>query len=292
MKEHFVHANGLRFHVVEAGPADGQLVLLLHGFPEYSYSWRHVLPRLAARGYRAVAPDLRGYHRSDKPAHIDAYDLDHLAADVVGLIEALGAARAVVVGHDFGGAVAWHVGARHPERVTHLVVASSPHPAAVAAALFRNLRLLLAAWYLFWFQIPRLPEWWIARRGVGAGMRRYAARPEALTDADVAAYDAAARVPGAMRSAVHYYRAAFRRIRRRAALPSVAVPTLVIWGAKDPAFLPVVNEGLERFVAAPTRVEVLPSVGHFVAQEAPTELERLVVEFCYPTAKTVVVSTL
>jgi pimeloyl-ACP methyl ester carboxylesterase len=275
MIERFVEANGLRFHVVEDGPADGPLVLLLHGFPEFWYSWRHLLPALAKRGVRAVAPDMRGYHLTDKPASIGAYDLDHLAADVVGLIEALGAERAVLVGHDWGGAVAWHVGARHPERLTQLVIVSSPHPGAVAAALFRSLRLLLAAWYLFWFQIPGLPERWIVRRGVGDGLRRHAARPEAFTDEDVAAYDAAARVPGAMRSAVHYYRAALRGIRRAGTVPPVSVPTLVIWGAEDAAYLPVLNEDLERFVAAPIRVEVLPGVGHFVAQEAPADLDRL-----------------
>ena len=156
---------------------------------------------------------------------------------------------------------------------------SSPHPGAVAAALFEDLRLFLAAWYLFWFQIPWLPEWWIARRGVGNGLRRHAARPEAFTNEDVTAYDAAARVPGAMRSAVHYYRAALRRILRGGVVPPISVPTLVIWGAQDAAYLPALNDGLDRFVAAPTRVEVLSGVGHFVAQEAPADLDRLLGDF-------------
>jgi pimeloyl-ACP methyl ester carboxylesterase len=279
VRERYLEANGLRFHVVEDGPADGPLVLLLHGFPEFWYSWRHLLPALAARGYRVVAPDLRGYHLTDKPASIDDYDLDALAADVVAWIGALGAERAAVVGHDWGGGVAWHVAARHPERLTRLVVVSSPHPDAVAAALFTDLRLLLAAWYLFWFQVPWLPEWWIARTGVGQGLRRHAARPAAFTDEDVAAYDAAARVPGAMRAAVHYYRAALRRIPRAGRSPAVRVPTLVVWGADDAAYLPSLNVGLERFVDAPTRVEVLPGVGHFVAQEAPEALDDLLAGF-------------
>ncbi len=284
MNERFVLANGLRFHVVEEGPADGPLVLLLHGFPEFWYSWRHQLRSLASRGYRVVAPDLRGYHLTEKPEDVGAYDLDHLATDVVALIEALGAERAAVVGHDWGGGVAWHVGARHPDRVTRLVVVSSPHPGAVAAGLFRDLRLFLAAWYLFWFQVPWLPEWVLARSGVGAGLRRHAARAEAFTDADVAAYDAAARVPGAMRSAVHYYRAAFRRIWRASSTGPVAVPTLQVWGARDAAYLPVLAERPERFVSAPVRVEVLPEVGHFVPQEAPAELDRLLLDFLSASA--------
>lgn len=280
MREREIEANGLRFHVVEDGPADGPLVLLLHGFPEFWYAWRHQLVALGAAGYRAVAPDLRGYNRTEKPPAVADYALDVLAADVVALVRALGATRATLVGHDWGGAIAWHVAARHPEVLDGLVVVASPHPAAVARSLFREIRLLFSAWYLFYFQIPWLPEWRIVRDGVGAGLRRAAARPRAFADEDIARYDEAARVPGAMRAAVNYYRAALRGARATAKQAStVRAPTLVVWGERDAAWFPVLDEALDGLVTGPLRVEILPDVGHFVSQEDPEAFNALLLGF-------------
>lgn len=281
MKDGYLNANGLRFHYVEDGPIDGQLVVLLHGFPEFWYSWRHQLPVLAEHGMRVVAPDLRGYNLSDKPNGIDSYDLDVLARDVVEIIAALGAERAMLVGHDWGGAVAWHVAARHPERVSRLAVLACPHPEIMAQALRRNLRQLRRSWYMFFFQLPFLPERLMSGRRVQEGLQAMTVRPGVFSPEDLARYAEAAERPGAMHAALNYYRAGMRRRLRLLHEPSppVRVPTLLVWGEQDRALGVELTKGLEHHVSASWHVEVLPGVGHFLPQEAPEEINRLLLEF-------------
>ena len=278
----FVLAGGLRFHYVEAGPKDGPLVLLLHGFPEFFYSWRHQIPSLAARGLRVVAPDLRGYNLSDKPRGADAYDLDRLAGDVVGLIAAFGAERADIVGHDFGGAVAWHTAMHHGERVRRLAVLNCAHPVDMGRALLRDPRQLLRSWYMFLFQIPRVPELILGGGRVPRMLRRAMVRKDALTDEDAARYAAAFEEPGALTAALDYYRAAFRRLpraRHERHPPLVTAPTLVLWGERDVALRVQLIADVHRRVSGPLRVERLPGAGHFVQQDAPEEVNRYLGEF-------------
>jgi len=150
--------SGICLHVANAGPTDGPLVVLLHGFPEFWYGWRHQIAILAEAGLRVVAPDQRGYNLSDKPAGIAAYRLDTLAEDIVGLAAALGGERFAVVGHDWGGVVAWHLAARFPERVTRAAILNAPHPATLRSYARRRPGQLLKSWYVGFFQLPRLPE--------------------------------------------------------------------------------------------------------------------------------------
>jgi pimeloyl-ACP methyl ester carboxylesterase len=232
----FVETNGLRLHVVEAGPLDGPLVLLLHGFPEFWYGWRRQIAPLVEAGYRVVVPDQRGYNLSDKPRPVSAYRLDLLAADVEGLIDAAGRERAHLVGHDWGAAVAWWLALRRPERVASLAVLNVPHPVVMRRHLLRNPRQRRRSWYIFFFQLPWLPEWYLRRRNWRNATRALrSARPGSFSDADLARYRQAWSRPGAMRAMVSWYRAAPRGAAQRVADVRVRVPTLILWGVHDVA---------------------------------------------------------
>ncbi|MGD8605156.1 MAG: alpha/beta fold hydrolase, partial [Anaerolineales bacterium] len=158
MDNQSIETNGIRLNVVQDGPDQGPLVILLHGFPEFSYGWRQQIPYLASAGYRVWAPDQRGYNLSDKPKGIAAYNLDELAADVIGLIDASGRDQAFLVGHDWGAAVAWWVAAKYPDRLEKLVILNVPHGAVMQRNLRRNLSQMRKSWYMFFYQLPWLPE--------------------------------------------------------------------------------------------------------------------------------------
>ena len=281
MEEGFVTAHGLRFHTVSEGPPDGRLVLLLHGFPEFWYSWRHQLPALGACGLRAVAPDLRGYNLSDRPRGVRAYDLDLLAGDIAALVGALGADQADLVGHDWGGAVAWHTAAHHPQRVRRLAVLSCPPPAALAQALLRDPGQRRRSAYMFFFQLPYWPERRLGGARLRDWIRSWAGRGDVFSEEDLDRYVEAFAQPGALSAALNYYRAAFRRSFRtlRERPRPVEAPTLVLWGQTDRILGVDLLRGLDRFVAGPLRVEVVPGAGHFVQQEAPEAVSRLLCEF-------------
>ncbi len=226
---------GLRLNAVAAGPSQGPLVLLLHGFPEFWYGWRRQIGALAAAGWRVVALDQRGYNLSDKPRRVADYHIDRLAADVTAVISALGREQAALVGHDWGAAVAWHVAGTNPERVSRLAILNVPHPRAMAQALRRQPSQMARSWYILFFQLPWLPEA-LMRMGNFAGMARAltgSALPGTFSAEDLALYREAWSQPGALRGMVNWYRAAFRRGSQALALGRVAVPTLILWGARD-----------------------------------------------------------
>ena len=227
----------VRLHTVVAGPDDGEPVVLLHGFPECWYAWHDIVEPLAAAGYRVIAPDQRGYNRSDKPAAVSAYRPDALAGDVVGLLDAVGAADAHVVGHDWGALVGWWLALHNPHRVRTLSALNVPHPAVLRRAVLTDPRQTLRSWYGAALQLPRLPEF-LARRNdwqLPVASMADTSRPEAFDATDFERYRRAWGVPDAFRSMLNWYRAVFRanaRPRRR----RVAPPTLVLWGPDD-AFL-------------------------------------------------------
>ena len=227
--------NGITLHAVEAGPPDGPLVLLLHGFPEFWWGWRRQIGPLAAAGLRVVAPDLRGYNLSDKPPGIDAYAPDTLAADVLGLMDAYGCTKARVVGHDWGGIVAWWTAAKHPGRVERLAILNAPHPDAWSRRVRRSLGQTLRSTYAALFQLPRLPELMLRADGFAALRRALtgSARPDAFRPGELDRYVEAWSQPGALTAMLNYYRALRRR--PQAPLPRIAPPTLVLWGAHDVA---------------------------------------------------------
>jgi pimeloyl-ACP methyl ester carboxylesterase len=274
----FVQTNGIRFHTVQVG--SGPLVLLVHGFPEFWYSWRHQLPVLGAR-YRAVAPDLRGYNLSERPPR--GYELPRLVADLVELIPTLGAERASIVAHDWGGVLAWHLAMWAPERVERLAILNAPHPGAYLRELRRSWRQRLRSWYVLFFQLPWLPEWLLSRGGcrvLAALQRRMAVVPGTFSAADLAIYRRVFCQPGALSAALAYYRAlgriGLRNVERY--IRPVQAPTLVIWGRHDAALVPELATGLEPWVPD-LRVLQVPNSGHWVHQEQPDLVNRALLEF-------------
>lgn len=287
-----LRSNGISFFALAEGPEDGPLVLLLHGFPELSRSWSHQLPALAAAGYRAVAPDLRGYGKSSK---VGPYDLGTLSRDVAGLVRALGRARATVVGHDWGGAVAWASAVLEPASVERLVVMNCPHPGVMADALRRNPRQMARSWYMAFFQLPWIPEWILTRRGaeaVARALRGGSHRRESWTREELAHYRAAFLQPGAARGALGYYRAIFRSplaLRRAGRERPIAVPTLVLWGVRD-RFLG--RETVDRAEMAPyfapgtvPEIRFVEEAGHFVQNEAPERVNAELLDWLGPARR-------
>ncbi|MBI2388395.1 MAG: alpha/beta hydrolase [Deltaproteobacteria bacterium] len=281
VEHRFATTNGVRLHYAEAGPRDAPPVLLLHGFPELWWSWRHQIGPLVDAGFRVIVPDQRGYGDSEKhgPFHIDT-----LVSDLVGLLDAAGVPRAHVVGHDWGGAVAWHLAATRPELCDRLVVMNCPHPTMMARALRSSPKQLRNSWYIFMFQLPFFPEWYLVRddaRAVANAFYAMAVDRSAYTAEELAPYRAAMKKPGAARAAVGWYRAAFRdALSGRAALhlPMVEAKTTLIWARPDRALdFDRLVPGTERFVRDLT-VRIVEGCGHFLQTEQPTRVNPLLLE--------------
>jgi pimeloyl-ACP methyl ester carboxylesterase len=271
--------NGLRLHYVEAG--EGPLVVLLHGFPEFWYSWHRQIPALAAAGFHVLAVDQRGYNESDKPAGVDRYRIEALTDDAAGLIAHAGHAKAHVIGHDWGGVVAWAVAMRHADVVDKLVILNAPHPAAYLREL-QTTDQRLRSWYVLFFQLPVLPELLI-RAGNYAllerGLRREPVNPDAFTADDLRLYKEAVSQPGALTAALNYYRAAYRHRREaRTLLRRVTAPTLLLWGERDRYLSLRLTEGLEPWVPD-LRVERIPDASHWVQNDAPERVNVALVAF-------------
>src|SRR2546421_57736 len=275
----------VRLHYVECGNEHDELVILLHGFPEFWYSWRHQLPVLGAR-YHVVAPDMRGYNLSDKPSRVEDYRVESLVADVIGLIHHFGKSNAAIIAHDWGAGVAWALAHKHPEAVTRLAALQVPMPAAWRENM--TLRQLLASWYMFFFQLPRLPEWWAGANDfmrIAEMYRTTSFRASAFSDEDIVAYKEALRQPGALTTGLNYYRAnVFRSLLRGGAETAqygdgIRVPTLFIYGEHDMAIMPATVRDLGRFVDAPYRELRIPDSGHWVQNEAVAEVNAALLEF-------------
>ncbi len=283
-----ISANGIRLHVAEAG--GGPLVLLLHGFPEFWWSWRSQLPALADAGLRAVAVDLRGYGDSDKPPR--GYDLWTLAGDVAGLVRALGGTRAALVGHDWGGIIAWCVAALHPRSVSSIAVLAAPHPLALRRAWLRDGGQRRASRFVAGFQVPLLPERRLVRDG-GAHVEhivRSWSGPRWTSDpwfVEVTRRNRAAMtIPGAAHSACEYYRWLVRSQLRpdghrfaAAVGHRIAVPVLQLHGTADPCVLERTARGSDAWTAGEHRYHALDGVGHFVHQEEAELTNTLLTEF-------------
>lgn len=307
-------AGGIRLHYAEMRP-DGDLesaplAILLHGFPEYWWSWRMQMPALAAAGYWVVAPDLRGYNLSDAPSDVDDYRMELLTEDVAQLLRHCGRERAVVVGHDWGGAIAWQLAMDRPQSVERLIVMNAPHPARMAEAFAGrpNLGQIRRSWYVFVFQIPRLPERWLATNDyerVGWILRDSAAHPDSFPPEVMSEYRRAVARNG-LSGPLHYYRAAIRagandartRIGERFSavgdaldsvfgkstvepmtFPTISSPTLLLWGERDSALGKELTEDMDSLFSGPFEITYLPDCAHWVQQECPEDVNRLMLEF-------------
>jgi epoxide hydrolase 4 len=272
-----IHANGIDFNVATAGSGD-RLALCLHGFPESSYSWRHQMPLLAQMGLRVWAPDLRGYGGSSRPRGVNAYALENLEEDVAALIEASGAKDVVLVGHDWGALIAWYYAMFGRLPISRLIIMNVPHPALAQKGL-RTLRQLKRSWYIFFFQLPSIPEWGLARNNheaIGRAFRDMAIDKSRFPDEVLRVYRDAAARPGALTAMLNYYRALIRGFRRttRRGTPRIDTPTLMIWGEVDAALGKELTHGTEQYVRNLT-LRYLPNVSHWVQQEAPETVNAM-----------------
>jgi pimeloyl-ACP methyl ester carboxylesterase len=273
-----VPVNGIELQIIEAGPPSGPLVLLLHGFPDFWWGWRYQIEPLAEQGFHVVVPDQRGYNLSSKPSGVASYDLDVLAADVIGLADALGASKVHLVGHDWGGLVAWWAAAHYPQRVERLAILNAPHPDVFPRYLRRHPKQMLKSSYVAFFQLPVLPEALMKARRF-AFLRDAltgSSHPGTFTDEDLERYTDAWAQPGALTAMVNYYRALARRPWGR--FSRVQSPTLLIWGTQDQfletgvgrASLKLCDEGQSLFIE---------SAGHWVQLEEAERVNAALLKF-------------
>jgi pimeloyl-ACP methyl ester carboxylesterase len=270
-----VAVEDLVFEARADGPEDGELVLLLHGFPQTSFSWRHQVPALAAAGYRAVAPDQRGYSPGVRPTDLESYRAERYVEDVLGLADALGAGRFHLVGHDFGGFVAWDFASVHPGRLSTLAVVSTPHPTPMAKSILEGGEQRDRSSYMLFFRSPEAEAFFLDNDAAGL---RGLYEASGLTE-----YDEYVRVltqPGAMTGALNWYRAVDRSV--AAAMRPVTTPTLYVWSTNDPALGREAAEATARYVEGPYRFEVLDGVSHWIPEEAPDALNRLLLDHLQP----------
>lgn len=283
MNERMIEGSGgVRLHVVEDGdPASERKVVLLHGFPEFWYSWRHQIPALANAGFHVIAPDMRGYNDSDKPSGIEAYRLVHLVEDIRALIDPLNVEAVYLVGHDWGGVVAWTFAIQHPEQILRLAVLNTPHPTAIRRAR-RNWEQLARFSYQFFLNLPALPELVLRTSDFAALrtiMRRALKRAGAFTDADRDRYIASWSRPNAMTSALNYYRAL---IQKGTGLnhphTPLQIPTLLIWGESEPVFLRNLAEDSRKYVRT-MKLACIENAGHYVHQDQPEQVNELLLSW-------------
>lgn len=269
----------LRLHYAAVGSADGAPVILLHGFPDFWYSWRFQLPALARAGFRVFAPDQRGYNLTDKHG---PFDMNTLADDIAHLQDALGYSAAHIVGHDWGGAVAYHFAARHPHRTLKLAVMNAPHYGAYLDTVKRGVTQSLKSWYIYFFQIPGLAEASLRARNFDALRRAFRQLPSANMSAeDSARYIAAWQQPGAMTAMLNWYRVAFRATLRSglsATSQLIRSPACVIWGEQDFALDKSCNDTLRRYVPD-LQLHYLPDAGHWVQMHRPEQVNQLLLAF-------------
>ncbi len=262
---------------LEAGALNGEPVILLHGFPEFHYSWRLQWPALADAGFRVIAPDQRGYNLTGKAP---PYDIDTLTQDIADLQDALGIARSHIVGHDWGGVVSYAFAARFPQRVNRLVILNVPHPDAYLDAVPKCVKQVAKSWYVYAFQLPNFPEKNFERDNYALADKTFSSVKH-MTAEDIEHYKEAYRQPGAMPAMIGWYRALAQRIaknRGRANIGNIEAPVLVIWGEQDLALEKCTNDTLSRY-APNSRIVYLPKASHWVQLDEPAEVNRLMLEY-------------
>ena len=262
-----------------AGPKDGPVVILLHGFPEFWYGWHRQIEPLANAGFRVIVPDQRGYNLSSKPKGIASYAIPELVSDVIAIAEQLGQQKIFLAGHDWGAAVAWSTALLHPERIAKLVILNVPHPSVMRRYVFTRLRQTRRSWYMFFFQLPWLPESCFAASRFRMGTRALAAssRPGTFSTNDLAQYRGAWSQPGALTAMMNWYRAAFRH---RVKFPdrTVRVPTRILWGERDAFLLTEMAHDSLKYCANGELV-TFPEATHWLQHEEPARVSGHLVEF-------------
>lgn len=290
LEESFIQTNGIRLHVVQAGPKSGVPVLLLHGFPETWRCWIRQVPALVEAGFRVILPDQRGYNLSEKPKGINKYHVNELVGDVLGLIDALDYEKVNLVGHDWGAIVAWMMAFRHPERLQRLGILNVPHPLVMRRFLLRDLDQMRRSWYVLFFQMPWLPELGMRLkdwRGTVLALRG-SGQVHTFTKEDIEKYKEAWSQPGAMTAMINWYRAA---VRDRSWIPNemrIRVPTLVMWGMKDFALTHRMARPSLDYVEKGNLI-FFPEATHWVQRDAAEEVNPYLIDFLLDTGSKSVV---
>jgi pimeloyl-ACP methyl ester carboxylesterase len=271
---------GVRLHAVAAGPQDGPLVILLHGFPEFWYSWRQQIGPLAQKGFRVVAPDQRGYNLSSKPPAIADYAVGNLVADVIFIADQLGAERFCLAGHDWGAAVAWATALQYPQQVKKLAILNVPHPAVFLHTLRTNPRQMLRSWYMAFFQLPRIPESRFSANNFAMGIRSLVSSscPGTFTADDLQRYREAWASPGTVTAMINWYRAVARHRPLLPADPMVHVPTRILWGQRDMFLLPQMAQESVKYCDS-AELTYFPNATHWLQHEEPEAVSAALIEF-------------
>lgn len=274
LKFEHINTNGIRLHAALAGPADGEPVFLLHGFPDAWFGWEAQIGPLVGAGFRVIVPDQRGYNLSDKPKGISSYKMSILVEDILGLADALGYDRFYLAGHDFGAMVSWNIAMYYPERIKRLIVANVPHPNVMGSYLRSHPKQMLKSWYAFFFQIPKLPEW---TTRMNNWRFLISAMPKAFTKEERNRYRDAWGQPGAITAMINWYRASFRGMGRSGKENKIKVSTLILWGKQDPHI---------SYEMAPLSVEMceegrlitFEDATHWVLYDKPEATSRYIVQ--------------
>jgi pimeloyl-ACP methyl ester carboxylesterase len=278
IKEKLHEVNGIYLNAAEAGNPDGKVIIFLHGFPEYWYAWHQQLLFFGDKGFRALAPDQRGYNRSSKPAGVKAYTLPHLTADIAAFIKQQTTEKVILVGHDWGGAVAWSVAAQYPQLLEKLVILNMPHPEVFHKHLRQNPKQLFKSMYVAFFQLPLLPE--ISNRAFNFKLLKTAlqktALPHTFSKEDFLHYKEAWRKPGALKAMLNWYRA--YKYYPYHSPEIVTVPTLILWGKKD-NFLSAEMANPSKEMCRKGELIFLPNATHWLHHESPNQINNLIYKF-------------
>lgn len=279
LEEQSFQNGSIVLHAVVSGPKDGPAVVLLHGFPEFWYGWRKQIEPLAAAGFRVIVPDQRGYNLSSKPSGVASYALTELVSDVIAIADQLGQQKILLAGHDWGAAVAWTTALLHPGRIAKLAILNVPHPSVMRRHVYTRLSQTLRSWYIFFFQVPWLPEAFLSAFNFRAAARslQESSRPGAFSAEDLAQYRAAWSQPGALTGMINWYRAA---VRYRIPFPNriVRVPTRILWGERDRFLLAEMARESLRYCAN-GELFTFAQASHWLQHEEPRKVSDMLITF-------------
>lgn len=275
-----IKTNGVNLNTAVAGPEDGPLLILLHGFPEFWYGWQHQIDPLAELGYRVLIPDQRGYNLSDKPEGIENYTLNELRDDIVGLIEQSGEKKAVIIGHDWGGAVAWHLAATKPEYVEQLMVINIPHPRAMPKVMMRNPLQMARSSYMAFFQLRNIPEKMMETEDFGVMKKALSltSKKRTFSKDDLTRYEESWKQPGAMTAMLNWYRALRAGSVKQTPDTQLTVPVRIIWGMGD-QFLSAMLAKESLAYCEDGNLVLVGEATHWVQHEQPNIVNYLISQF-------------
>ena len=271
----FLEVNGIKLHTASSGPQDGEPVILLHGFPDAWFGWEYQISFLASAGYRVIIPDQRGYNLSDKPRGSSNYRMELLVNDLVGLADELNLGRFSLAGHDFGGMVAWWTAIYFPERIKRMIIANAPHPKVMREVLKRDFGQLRKSWYTFFFRIPRIPEWFVRSRN---WKMLTSVMAKNLTEDQLNRYRESWAQPNAIGSMINWYRAFGKKFNKKASSLEVSIPTLILWGKKDP-YLSYKMAPLSEKMCLEGQLETFEEASHWVHQDDSDRFNQSMISF-------------